>query len=93
VGTGELGGTLSPREREVVRLLASGYGTKQIAVELRISRNTVRTHIRNAMGKTDAHTSAQLVAIALTNGLIVPCGSFERCEVTRSLRRPGRISR
>ena len=42
------------------------YGTKQIAVALRISRTTVRTHVRNAMSKTDAHTSAPLVAIALS---------------------------
>jgi hypothetical protein len=48
----------------VVRLLAWGYGTKQIAVALRISHNTVRTRVRNAMSKTDAHTSAQYVAIA-----------------------------
>jgi DNA-binding NarL/FixJ family response regulator len=45
-----VGGTLSPREREVVDLLAAGYGPKQIALALRISRNTVRTHMRERDG-------------------------------------------
>lgn len=67
-GNGAAG--LTAREREIVRSVALGRTTQQIADELILSRNTIRTHIRNAMGKTGAHTSAQLVAIALTRGLI-----------------------
>jgi DNA-binding CsgD family transcriptional regulator len=61
---------LTAREREVVRLVALGAGTRQIAGELCVSPDTVRSHIRNAMGKTNSHTRAQLVAITLANGLI-----------------------
>jgi PAS domain S-box-containing protein len=61
---------LTPREREVVRLVALGANTKHIAGELSLSSETVRTHVRNAMSKTGAHTRAQLVALALTDGLV-----------------------
>lgn len=56
---------LTPREREVVTLIAMGRETGQIAQELHVSPETVRTHVRNAMSKLGAHTRAQLVAIAL----------------------------
>ncbi len=56
---------LTPREREVVTLIAMGRETSQIAQELHVSPETVRTHVRNAMSKLGAHTRAQLVAIAL----------------------------
>jgi PAS domain S-box-containing protein len=63
-------GPLSPREKEIITRVAFGETTQQIADELFLSRHTVRTHIRNAMFKTSTHTSAQLVAFALTHGLI-----------------------
>jgi PAS domain S-box-containing protein len=56
---------LTNREREVVTLIALGHETAEIAEELHISPETVRTHIRNAMSRLGAHTRAQLVAIAL----------------------------
>ncbi len=56
---------LTPREREVVTLIAMGRETGQIAEELHVSPETVRTHVRNAMSKLGAHTRAQLVALAL----------------------------
>jgi PAS domain S-box-containing protein len=56
---------LTGREREVVTLIAMGRETSQIAQELHVSSETVRTHVRNAMAKLGAHTRAQLVAIAL----------------------------
>jgi PAS domain S-box-containing protein len=61
---------LSPREREVVRLVALGRTSPQIGGDLFISEGTVRTHIRNAMEKTDTRTRAQLVAIALAHGML-----------------------
>jgi PAS domain S-box-containing protein len=57
--------SLTRREREVVTLIAMGCETAQIAQELHVSPETVRTHVRNAMAKLGAHTRAQLVAIAL----------------------------
>ncbi|HUE25549.1 MAG TPA: helix-turn-helix transcriptional regulator [Solirubrobacteraceae bacterium] len=62
---GEPGSTLTPRERDVVRRVALGANMPQIAAELYLSPSTVRSHVRNAMIKTHAHTRAQLVAIAL----------------------------
>jgi len=62
--------TLTPREREVVRLVALGATTRHISDDLSLSSETVRTHVRNAMAKTGAHTRAQLVAVALSGGLI-----------------------
>jgi DNA-binding CsgD family transcriptional regulator len=64
------GGRLSPREREVTALLAQGYSGEQIAGRLFLSPETVRTHIRNAMQHIGAQTRAQLVAVALADGLI-----------------------
>ena len=59
---------LTNREREVVTLIAAGHETSQIAEELNISPETVRTHVRNAMSKLGARTRAQLVAVALSAG-------------------------
>lgn len=56
---------LTDREREVVTLIALGYETDQIAAELHISRETVRSHVRNAMSRLHVHTRAQLVAVTL----------------------------
>jgi PAS domain S-box-containing protein len=59
---------LSRREREVVRLIALGYSGPEIAQELQLAHNTVRTHVRNAMTKTGSRSRAHLVAITLANG-------------------------
>jgi len=56
---------LSRRELDVVKLLAEGYSGPEVADELRIAHNTVRTHTRNAMTKMSARSRAQLVAKAL----------------------------
>lgn len=61
----ESGKGLTDREREIVTLIALGRETNQIADELHISSETVRTHVRNAMGKLGVHTRAELVAVAL----------------------------
>jgi PAS domain S-box-containing protein len=64
------GPRLTRRERDVVRLVALGAGTRQVASDLFVAPDTVRSHVRNAMSKTGARTRAQLVAIALAEGLI-----------------------
>jgi DNA-binding NarL/FixJ family response regulator len=64
-------GVLSPREREVLHLLATGMTGEQIADRLFISSETVRTHVRNAMDKLDASTRVHAIAIALRQGEIV----------------------
>jgi PAS domain S-box-containing protein len=61
----EAGALLTRREREIVQFLALGGTGPDIAAELVLSHDTVRTHIRNAMAKTGARTRAALVAIAM----------------------------
>jgi PAS domain S-box-containing protein len=56
---------LTERERQVITLIALGRETDEIAAELHISRETVRSHVRNAMSKLGVHTRAQLVAVTL----------------------------
>ena len=60
---------LTPREREIVHLVALGAAGPEIADDLRISHETVRTHLRNAMTKVGARSRAHLVAKALGEGL------------------------
>jgi PAS domain S-box-containing protein len=62
---------LSAREREIVRLVALGNTGPEIAEELRITHETVRTHVRNAMEKTSARSRAHLVAKALGEGFLL----------------------
>lgn len=64
-----LGPGLTSREKDVLRLLARGKTNNEIATELFVSPETVRSHIRNAMAKTQTHTRAQLVAVTLARHL------------------------
>jgi PAS domain S-box-containing protein len=59
---------LSGREREIVGLVALGNTGREIAEELDISHDTVRTHVRNAMTKRGARSRAHLVAKVLADG-------------------------
>jgi DNA-binding NarL/FixJ family response regulator len=61
---------LSPREREVLRLLADGMRNDAVAAHLSISTSTVRTHVKHAMEKLEADTRTQAVARALRDSLI-----------------------
>ena len=61
---------LSPREREVMALLAEGLNGPEIAGRLFISPATVRTHVENAMQKLEARTRVHAIAIALRQGLL-----------------------
>ncbi len=56
---------LSNRESEVLAMLAEGLTGEQIAKRLVLSPETVRTHVRNAMGKLEARTRTEAVVIAL----------------------------
>lgn len=60
----------SAREREILRLLATGATDPQIADLLGLAPATVQTHVRNAKAKLGARTRAQAVAIALDHDLI-----------------------
>ena len=61
---------LTRREQEILQRIALGDVSADICAALHIAPDTVRAHVRNAMAKTGARTRAQLVAIALTEGLL-----------------------
>jgi DNA-binding CsgD family transcriptional regulator/PAS domain-containing protein len=63
---------LSPREQEVLTLLARGSNTETIGEYAGLSQDTVRTHLRNAMKKLDAHTRSHAVALAIRRREIAP---------------------
>ncbi|WP_228646648.1 response regulator [Microtetraspora sp. AC03309] len=64
--------TLTPREREMVAWVATGRSNDEIAKELVISPDTVRTHVSRAMVKLHARDRAQLVVFAVRSGLTIP---------------------
>ncbi len=58
------GGRLTPRELEVLRLLADGRGTPELAAALGISRVTVRNHLQRIFSKLEVHSRIEAVAAA-----------------------------
>jgi DNA-binding NarL/FixJ family response regulator len=65
---------LTPRQREVVQLIAEGSSTREIARQLRISVKTVETHRAQLMDRLDIHDVAGLVMYAIRVGIIRPEG-------------------
>lgn len=61
---------LTPREREVLTVLARGNSTREIAELLTISPNTVRNHIQNILNKLQVHSRLEAVTLAIRHGLI-----------------------
>jgi DNA-binding NarL/FixJ family response regulator len=61
---------LSPREREVVQLVAEGKASKEIAAILEVSLSTAETHRSNILRKLQLHSIAELVLYAVRNGII-----------------------
>jgi DNA-binding NarL/FixJ family response regulator len=60
---------LTPRQREVVQLIAEGLSTKQIAAHLHVSIKTVETHRQQLMKKLDVQSVADVTKYALREGL------------------------
>jgi PAS domain S-box-containing protein len=69
-GSGSPPAPLTPRELEIIRRIALGATSREIAAELFVTTETVRTHVRNAMTKTGTRTRAHLVAAAICRGLL-----------------------
>jgi DNA-binding NarL/FixJ family response regulator len=63
---------LTPREREVVALVASGLSNDEISERLVVTRATAKTHVSRALGKLRARDRAQLVVMAYESGLVRP---------------------
>ena len=60
---------LTPREREVLQLVAEGWGTKQIAAQLGVSAKTVETHRHQIMVRLNIHSVAELTKFAIREGI------------------------
>lgn len=63
---------LTPRQLEVLELLAAGRSTVEIADTLDLAHPTVRNHVRDLLAQLDAHTRIEAVAIAQRAGLLAP---------------------
>ncbi len=61
---------LTPREREVIQLVAEGKTTKEVAAALSLSVKTAETHRTNLMRKLDLHSIADLTLYAVRNGIV-----------------------
>jgi DNA-binding NarL/FixJ family response regulator len=61
---------LTPREREIVQLLAEGKSTKEVAVALGLSVKTAETHRSNIMRKLELHSVSDLVLYAVRNNIV-----------------------
>jgi two-component system, NarL family, response regulator YdfI len=62
---------LTPREHEVLQMLAAGLANKEIAARLSISEHTVKFHVASILGKLGASSRTEAVSLALRHGLIL----------------------
>lgn len=67
----ELAEALTPRESEVLQMLASGLGNKEIAAKLAISEHTVKFHVASILGKLGATSRTEAVSLGIRRGLIL----------------------
>jgi DNA-binding NarL/FixJ family response regulator len=65
--------SITPREREVLALVARGHSNQEIANELHMSAATAKTHVSRLLAKLGARDRAQLVVIAYESGLATGC--------------------
>jgi DNA-binding NarL/FixJ family response regulator len=63
---------LTPRQREIVQLLAEGKSSKEVAVALGLSVKTAETHRANIMRRLDCHSVSELVRYAVRNAIVSP---------------------
>jgi DNA-binding NarL/FixJ family response regulator len=61
---------LTPREVEILRLMARGQTNKQMAAQLHISRHTAKSHVSSVLAKLGAATRTEAVTIGMTRGLV-----------------------
>lgn len=71
-GSQLLGQQLTPRELEVLEMLAMGAGGREIARALGVAPNTVRTHVQSILSKLQVHSRLEAAAFAVRHGLVRP---------------------
>jgi DNA-binding CsgD family transcriptional regulator len=75
---------LTPRETEVLRMAASGRNVDELAADLFVSPNTVKTHLAHCYGKLGAHTRAEAVALGVQSGVLRTADLNDAAEATLS---------
>ena len=71
-GRSEPDDPLTPRELEVVKLIAEAYTNRQIAETLKVSEKTVESHRANVLSKLEMRDRVELVRYAIRRGLVEP---------------------
>ena len=66
---------LTPRELEILRGLARGRSSEQLAEELKMSPHTLRTHVQNILTKLGVHSKLEALVYAIRHGVITPTES------------------
>jgi len=84
---------LSESELRVLRYLPTNLSAPEIAGELYVSVNTVKTHIRNLYAKLGTHRRAEAVSLARTLGLLAPSAHSLRLAASGASERAGLASR
>lgn len=69
-GPAGVGSDLTPREREVLGLVAEGLGNAAIGARLHVSVNTVRNHVANVLAKLGVHSKLEALSVAVREGLL-----------------------
>ncbi|HET8925761.1 MAG TPA: response regulator transcription factor [Candidatus Acidoferrum sp.] len=67
----QLAEPLTPRESEVLQMLASGLGNKEIAAKMGISEHTVKFHVASILGKLGATSRTEAVSLGIRRGLVL----------------------
>ena len=66
----QLDGSLTKREKQILKLLANGFGVKDIAKEIDINAKTVNNHITSLKGKLNIHDLPRLIVHAIKLGIV-----------------------
>jgi DNA-binding NarL/FixJ family response regulator len=79
---------LSSREREVLTLLAEGLSTEEVAEELSLAVETVRTHVKAILRKLRVHSRQEAIVVARSRGIIVPSSDTLHGSIAAPVVRP-----
>jgi two-component system nitrate/nitrite response regulator NarL len=74
-GPSLLASTLTPREKQVLSLLVQGKSGRDVALELGVSLNTIRTHVQSILTKLQVHSRFEAATFAVRNGIVDPPGA------------------